>query len=84
MQVEIKKAEKELADFKKVQLYAELGDQMKEAEMKKRASDMERRDKICTTGGPTQNVEDVGLLKTKFQNQKLLVKLNLEKQMQME
>lgn len=57
---------------------------MKEAEKKKKAQNAEKKDKICTTGGPTQRLEDVGELKKKFQNQKLLTKLNLEKQMQMQ
>ena len=33
-----------------------------------------------TSGGPTMQAEDAEVLKTKMKNQKLLTKLNLEKQ----
>ena len=57
---------------------------MTDVNAKRNAELAERRDHVCTTGGPTQEAEDLDSLNQKFKNQKLLVKLNLEKQMQME
>ena len=80
MQKEIQSAEHEQEQFKKVQLHEELGQQMREQKAKQNAERMERKDKVCTTGGPTMEVEDVEALRKKLSDQKKLVKLNLQKQ----
>ena len=57
---------------------------MRERHEKDKAELRERRDKIVTSGGPTQNAEDVEMIKKKFKNQQLLTKISLEKQREME
>ena len=84
MQEEIARAEQEQESFKKLQLYQELGQQMKDVENKRKAEMLEKKEKIATTGGPTMEAEDVDAKKQKIKDQKNLVKLNLTKQKEME
>jgi shikimate kinase len=68
MQVEIDKAVKEQEGFKKVQLFQELSDQIREDEVKRAATKKEKKDKVCTSGGPTMINEDTVELLRKFKN----------------
>ena len=62
----------------------ELGQQMKEFEARKQADVQERKLKVMTSGGPTQDPEDVEALNKKFRDQQTLTKLVLEKQRDMD
>ena len=57
---------------------------MKEAQAKRAAEKKEMKDKIMTSGGPTQEPEDVEGMRKKFKDQQKLTKINLEKQRDME
>lgn len=57
---------------------------MKEQQTRKVAEKVARKDKVMTSGGPTMETEDIEAIKNKFKNQKMVTKLELEKQMQME
>ena len=84
MQEQIKKSDKEQENFRKVQLDHELTRQMNEVTAKKKAEKLERKDKVLTSGGPTQYTEDTAAIQKKFKDQQKLTKLNLEKQRDMD
>ena len=52
--------------------------------MRKQAEHAERKEKIMTSGGPTQEPEDVEALQKKFRDQQMLTKLTLAKQRDMD
>ncbi len=57
---------------------------MKDVDAKKIAEQLEKKEKVATTGGPTMEAEDVEAKRKKFKDQQNLVKLNLTKQKDME
>ena len=57
---------------------------MKEFEARREAEKVERKQLIMTTGGPTQEPEDVEALQKKSKERKLLTKLSLEAQRDMD
>ena len=63
-----------------MQLDQELGTQIKEFESRRVAEKKERKEPVMTSGGPTQEPEDVSALRKKMKDQQMLVKLDLEKQ----
>ena len=84
VQKEIVAAEKEATKFHKMQLHQELGSQIQEYEARRIADTKERKQLLMTTGGPTQEPEDVVALQKKAKERKLIVKLNLEAQRDMD
>ena len=53
---------------------------MRQQKENRAAEKRERKEKIMTSGGPTMHAEDADVLRMKMKNQKMLTKLNLEKQ----
>lgn len=52
-----------------MQLDQELGTQIKEFESRRVAEKKERKEPVMTSGGPTQEPEDVGALRKKMKDQ---------------
>ena len=80
LEKEIVNAEREQTKFKKTQISHELGLQVKERQAKDIAEKVERKTKVMTSGGPTMLHEDQDEVHKKVLQQKLLVRINLEKQ----
>lgn len=84
MQEDIVNAEKEARKNHQMQLSQELGHQMKEFEARRQADKLERKEKVLTSGGPTQEYVDVPALNKKANERKVLVRLDLTKQRDMD
>ena len=63
---------------------AELTEQIKQFDLRKQAEQVERKEKIMTSGGPTQEPEDLEALQKKFRDQQKLTALTLAKQRDMD
>jgi len=68
LQEEILRAEQEQKQFRQMQMHAELGQQIQEFEARKNADVQDRRAKVMTSGGPTQESEDYEALMKKFKD----------------